>query len=167
MKRVSKLNRIWMLAMLVIVAGSMVYAGSSDLKAKFQMKADEISKAVLANDIPAMIKMYVDDAISLPSYSPMLRGKTAIAKQSEADKNAGMKLKSFKLTTTDVFGSGDLYIEIGTYSLVIELPDMPGPIPDKGKYLTVWQKQADGSWKIKADTWNTDINPKDMMKNMQ
>jgi len=27
---------------------------------------------------------------------------------------------------------------------------------DKGKYLTVWKKQADGSWKIYRDINNSD-----------
>jgi ketosteroid isomerase-like protein len=30
---------------------------------------------------------------------------------------------------------------------------------DTGKYLTLWEKQADGSLKIKVETWNTDKNP--------
>jgi ketosteroid isomerase-like protein len=29
-------------------------------------------------------------------------------------------------------------------------------ITDKGKYLTVYTKQADGSWKAIADTYNSD-----------
>jgi ketosteroid isomerase-like protein len=33
-------------------------------------------------------------------------------------------------------------------------------MPDSGKYLTVWQKQADGGWKIIRDINNTDIAPK-------
>src|SRR6266702_2067927 len=28
---------------------------------------------------------------------------------------------------------------------------------DRGKYLAVWKKQADGSWKAEADTWNSDL----------
>jgi ketosteroid isomerase-like protein len=30
------------------------------------------------------------------------------------------------------------------------------PITDKGKYLTVFKKQADGSWKAVADMINSD-----------
>jgi ketosteroid isomerase-like protein len=30
------------------------------------------------------------------------------------------------------------------------------PVIDNGKYLAVWKKQADGSWKAEADTWNSD-----------
>ena len=32
-------------------------------------------------------------------------------------------------------------------------------INDHGKYLIVWQKQTDGSWKIKVDTFNSDVDP--------
>lgn len=28
---------------------------------------------------------------------------------------------------------------------------------DKGKFLTVWKKQADGSWKIIRDMYNSDL----------
>jgi ketosteroid isomerase-like protein len=29
-------------------------------------------------------------------------------------------------------------------------------VTDKGKYLTIYAKQADGSWKAIADTFNSD-----------
>ena len=33
------------------------------------------------------------------------------------------------------------------------------PVTDNGKYLDIWQKQADGSWKVKADIWNSNLTP--------
>lgn len=167
MKRMSKIKGIWMLALLVFLGGSMTYAGGGDLVAKFQKKADKIAKAVLESDYDTMLKMYARGAYSMPSYTPMMKGTEAMAKHMEESKKSGMKMKSFSLKVVDVFGSGDLYVEIGTYSLVIEIPGMPKPMPDKGKYITIWQKQSDGSWKIKADTWNTDNDPMKMMKKMQ
>jgi ketosteroid isomerase-like protein len=35
-------------------------------------------------------------------------------------------------------------------------PKTKKPATDKGKYLTVYEKQADGSWKAVADTFNSD-----------
>jgi ketosteroid isomerase-like protein len=31
------------------------------------------------------------------------------------------------------------------------------PLADTGKYLTVWKKQADGSWKAIEDIFNSDL----------
>lgn len=33
------------------------------------------------------------------------------------------------------------------------------PMSDKGKYIVVLQKQADGSWKIVRDISNSDLPP--------
>ena len=35
-------------------------------------------------------------------------------------------------------------------------PKTKKPMTDKGKYLTVYTKQADGTWKAVADTFNSD-----------
>ncbi|MBT8381175.1 MAG: hypothetical protein KJO59_02320, partial [Ignavibacteria bacterium] len=57
------------------------------------------------------------------------------------------------------------YVEIGTYTINMQIPGMDMPWPDHGKYMNLWEVQADGSYKIKADTWNTDTNPwMDMQK---
>jgi ketosteroid isomerase-like protein len=34
---------------------------------------------------------------------------------------------------------------------------------DHGKYLTVWEKQKDGSLKVKVETWNSDVDPMSQM----
>jgi len=31
------------------------------------------------------------------------------------------------------------------------------PIEDRGKYLTIWRKQADGSWMVHRGTFNSDL----------
>jgi ketosteroid isomerase-like protein len=35
-------------------------------------------------------------------------------------------------------------------------PKTKKPATDKGKYVTVFKKQADGSWKVVADIFNSD-----------
>jgi len=44
----------------------------------------------------------------------------------------------------------------GSYELTMN--DVGGkPVNDRGKYLEVWEKQADGNWKCAADMWNSDF----------
>jgi ketosteroid isomerase-like protein len=31
------------------------------------------------------------------------------------------------------------------------------PMKDRGKFIEVWKKQADGKWKVVADMFNSDI----------
>jgi hypothetical protein len=72
---------------------------------------------------------------------------------------SGMKVRSFISDPTDVWGCGDHVIEIGVYKIVLDMPGMPEPVEDKGKYMTVYVRDADGALKVKAETWNTDMNP--------
>ena len=52
--------------------------------------------------------------------------------------------------------SGDLGFVSGTYELTMN--DASGkPVTDKGKYVEVWEKKADGKWKCGTDTWNSDL----------
>jgi uncharacterized protein (TIGR02246 family) len=157
MKNIMK--SVLVLIILAFLANGFVMADCGDMKAEFQKMNDKIAKAILAGDHATIMSMYTDDVYSMPSYSPMMKGKEAIAKHAQMEEKMGIKMKTFAIKTIDVFGSKDQMIQVGTYSLTIAMPGQEKPIPDKGKYLTVWQKQADGSWKIKAETWNSDINP--------
>jgi ketosteroid isomerase-like protein len=52
--------------------------------------------------------------------------------------------------------SGELGYTSGTYDF--SMKDASGKIiSDKGKYVTVWKKQADGTWKVLLDTYNSDL----------
>ena len=31
------------------------------------------------------------------------------------------------------------------------------PVADRGKFVEVWKKQADGKWKVVADIFNSDL----------
>ena len=142
------------------IMSSMLFAQDiSEVKAKIKGMNDSFSEMMINNDHQGMIMYYTEDCISLPSYQPMLRGIDAIKKSSEMQEQSGMKTTAFSLTTTDLWETGDYYIEIGTYNITMELPQMKMPYTDNGKYINVWQKFDDGSLKLKADIWNSDLNP--------
>lgn len=153
---------LFVLSLFLIGALNTINLAQDDMKAYFQNKADKISELVKAKDHEAMLAMYVEDAYSLPSYEPILHGMKEFKAQAEKNKDMPMEMLEFQLTTIDVFGSENMKVEIGKYELVIKMPEMDN-MPDKGKYMTIWVKDGD-SWKIKADTWNTDYNPWEMME---
>ena len=53
---------------------------------------------------------------------------------------------------SEVADSGDLGYTIGTYQMTASADE--GVRTFKGSYLTVWRRDADGSWKVEADIGN-------------
>jgi ketosteroid isomerase-like protein len=69
--------------------------------------------------------------------------------------NSGLVI-SWKATKVELAKSCDLGFVTGTYQLTMN--DASGkPVNDRGKYVEVWEKHADGTWKCGTDTWNSDL----------
>jgi uncharacterized protein (TIGR02246 family) len=115
----------------------------------------EWSKAAQAKDVNKAVSFYADDALQFHDKGPLAKGKTEIRagwEQLEAEPGANL---SFALTGIEVARSGDLAYEYGTFDFASK--DKKGKtVDEKGKYVTVWKKQADGSWKVAADIANSD-----------
>lgn len=149
----------------ILFSASAVYSQSnSEYKTKVEALNKEMAKNMLEGKSEKSLTMYTEDAISMPSYEPMQDGLAAIRKANENMLKTGVKFNSFEPTTLKVFANGDMITEIGTYKINISMPGMDKPMDDHGKYLTVWEKQKDGSLKVKIETWNSDVDPMSMMK---
>jgi uncharacterized protein (TIGR02246 family) len=111
------------------------------------------SAAAVKADTATIAGLYTDDAIVMGPNSPALHGHDAIAK-GFAEMSA-MKLTGLKLQTQDVIVAGDYAIETGAYDLNAA-PPKAKPVHDVGKYIVVWKKQTDGSYKLLRDIYNSD-----------
>ena len=116
----------------------------------------EWSKAAAAKDLEKTASYYTDDALILPPNMPAIQGK----QQARAMWQGMFSVPGFgggwKATKVEVARSGDLGYVTGAYELS-ETDASGKPMVDKGKYLEIWKKQADGSWKCVADMFNTDL----------
>ena len=112
------------------------------------------SKATQAKDLDKATSYYADDAVFFVENGAMVKGKDAIKmawKPELATPGPGM---TFDTTYVEVARSGDLAYEYGTYDEKTEVKK--GKVKDeKGKYVVVWKKQPDGSWKAVADIYNS------------
>jgi ketosteroid isomerase-like protein len=104
------------------------------------------------------LAQYAEDVVSMPNNEPMLKGKGAVREHMRQLMGMGMKFSKVSFTTMDVKVSGSLAYEIGTYAMTFTMPPL-GEISDEGKYLTIYERAADGSWKVKVETWNTNRQP--------
>lgn len=122
-------------------------------KASIDSLEHQFMKLAIAGDFAGLVKAYyADEAIILPPNMPAATGHAGI----EAVLKTFPPITAFELNTDEVVGHGDLAYVRGRYTMTFSPPGAP-PIPDSGKYLEIWRKQADGSWKATRDMFSSDI----------
>jgi ketosteroid isomerase-like protein len=112
-----------------------------DLEARF-------AKDVLARGGAGFAEWFADDGVALGNGAAPLVGKVAIAK------SANWSPKDYQLTWTPTDGmmgpSGDMGYTWGHFEG--RSKDANGnPVLTSGRYITIWRKEADGSWKVVLD----------------
>jgi ketosteroid isomerase-like protein len=114
------------------------------------------SAAAGSKDVDKTVSYYSDDAIVMPPNAASATTKEAIRNVwKDILTSAGLVI-SWKSSRVEVAKSGDMAYLSGTYELTMN--DASGkPVNDRGKYLEIWEKQADGKWKCGADMWNSDL----------
>jgi ketosteroid isomerase-like protein len=66
---------------------------------------------------------------------------------------------NFSSDRIEVSASGDLATTKGSYTSTMTNPKTKKTMEDKGSYLTVYKKQADGSWKAVEDMIASEVAP--------
>jgi len=127
-------------------------AGVNEARAGIEAANAKFSAAFEHGDAATVAALYTQDAIVLPPDGEMVKGRQAIGEFWKATSKSGVK--SAKLTTVDVGRSGDIAYEVGTVLLTVQ-PEGKEPATASAKYLVVWKRQADGSWRLHRDIWNS------------
>jgi ketosteroid isomerase-like protein len=139
---------------IALIPMTLAFAAGTDEKAI--RDADEAwSSAASAKDVDKTVAFYSADAVVMPPNAERVTTKEGIRKIWK-DMLTDAKV-SWKTTKVEVSKSGDIGFTSGTYEVTMNDVVTGKPVNDHGKYLVVWEKQADGSWKCGADIWNSDI----------
>jgi uncharacterized protein (TIGR02246 family) len=104
-------------------------------------------------ELDKVVSIYAQNAVYLPPHHSAVHGRDAIREYLERALEHGATGLAFEVTY--IRQAGDLAYDVGTYTM--NLPHDGGKRQDKGKYLTVWHRLADGEWKIVADAWSSDL----------
>lgn len=128
------------------------------VKADIEAANARFVEAFRKGDKAGMMANYAADAIVMLPGEAAWQGAEGVDKGFTAFLGA-FAIKEGGVTTTDVLLAGDLAIETGTFAWTLT-PKKGADVKDQGKYLTVWKRQADGSWKIIRDISNSDLPAK-------
>ncbi len=127
----------------------------ADIKAIHDLEATAL-QGWMAKDADKISTIYADDANLLMPDSPNLHGKVAIkGALQDLLKDPNVTL-NFSSSQADTSKSGDLGYTEGAYTMTFTDPKSKKVLTEKGKYVTVFKKQSDGSWKAIQDMNNAD-----------
>jgi ketosteroid isomerase-like protein len=144
------------IALLCAALLSTATAADPAIEKKIRELDAEWAAAASAGNVEKTVSYYADNAVVLPPNAPAAKTREAIHAQWKKDIE-GMVSGSWKANRVEVAESGDMAWVSGTFEWVSK--DASGKkVTDHGKYLEVFQKQADGSWKCTADCWNSDLS---------
>ena len=125
---------------------------------KIMQLSKDWSKAASTGDVSKTMSYWADDAILISSGQPVLNGKASIKKMVEGSfKIPGFRI-SWEPQNVVVSESGDMAYIIENSQ--ISFSDSTGKsITENNKAVSIWRKQADGSWKNVVDISTEESSP--------
>jgi uncharacterized protein (TIGR02246 family) len=144
----------------------LIWTGCSQSPAPDTREAD--ARALREGEVAAFVKdwggkdaeriaaHYTHDGNVMVPNSPMMTGKDAIGKVMKDvlnDPNWSLALQPVQV---EVSRGGDLGYTRGTYVLTATDLASKKPVTEKGRFITIFRKGADGSWKAIEDINNAE-----------
>jgi ketosteroid isomerase-like protein len=116
--------------------------GNPAVRKAIEQEEARFIRAELKGDLDTMTKMFSDAAL----------GKAAAASRIGRFRDASASLVSerFEIESLDVYS--DVAVESG--DLATQLETAGGPATDRMRYLWVWKREPDGSWKVSRGLWD-------------
>ncbi len=148
---------VWSMSLVLAAAGGFVLGslnGAADPREQLLEADREFDRAVAERGLEAWVDHFAEDGRMLPVGADPVIGREAIRKQmAPAFATAGFSIR-WRPVFADIARSGDLGYTYGT-SEVRSAGKDGTPVTQYGKYLTVWKKQANRSWRVAADIGNS------------
>ena len=117
-----------------------------------------VQGAIASRDAERAATFYADNAVQMPVAEPIVEGRPAILDEWRHNfAIPGFENRS-RLVASEVSTAGDLGYTRGTY----ESPMLSAggqSLLERGKWVSIWKRQADGQWRIIVDIFNTDAPP--------
>jgi ketosteroid isomerase-like protein len=145
--------------MLLLLALSLILPAAAQENAAAQVRqADsDFCKATREKGLEGWVSFFAEDAV-VSQFKPPAQGREGVRKAyGELFARRDLDFQ-WAPQQAEVFAAGTLGYTTGRYTLAYTKQDGTH-VKQSGSYLTVWQKQTDGSWKVIADFGAPDKPP--------
>lgn len=109
---------------------------------------ERFMNAFAAGDADAVVSLYTDDAQFIAPGMAPLEGHGAIHQFLSGAIGSGVD--RLELETSEIEVVGDTAYEVGTYEM-----SAGEQTADRGNYMVIWRRGADGEWRLHRDMINS------------
>jgi uncharacterized protein (TIGR02246 family) len=114
------------------------------------MEADrQFDVGVAKGGAAAWASFFAEDGKMFLPDGSIVSGRRAIRQTMELSFAPGYRLR-WRPTTADIAASGDLGYTTGE-STIQSRDDKGKTVESRGRYVSIWKKQPDGTWKVAVD----------------
>lgn len=147
LQRLRRAGRRAAMAMLLLVATA-AYAEDSGhaLDTAVHTANAEWAQAMKTGDAAAIAAPYTDDAVFVLADGKVVHGRAAIETMYRDGFRKGALATATTIATKHLVRDGEFAYESGAADVTVVRQGRT--VTQGGRYLTVWQAQADGAWKI-------------------
>lgn len=142
----------------IVVALIAACGGAGDDAAEERARAEidslgrEWEDAANRAEVERLVEIYAPDAVILPPGGPVIQGSETIRELFRQEFERFDTKLAF--TTQAIEVDGDMAFRRGRY-VWRGTPRLSGQaVETTNKFLEVWRRQPDGSWRIAVDMWN-------------
>jgi len=114
--------------------------------------SDEYGAMVTAGDTEGFLNLFANDAVLMPPNHKMLVGKEEIRLLVQGILKDAKEIELTEITTpSEIKVVGNWAFDLG----ITTFKARGKPLEDTNKYIRIWQKMADGSWKLARVIFNS------------
>lgn len=100
-------------------------------------------------DASLIAALFTNDGVLLGRNGKFFKGPQQILERMKTVLEGAGKGVKATVTTVDLWLDGETAYETGTYSYKYQ--EKGKPVTEEGRYVTIWKRQTDGTWKIASD----------------
>ena len=93
--------------------------------------------------------IFTDDGVMLSQGGKVFKGRQQILERQKAAMQSVTRPIKVSVITVKIWLDGDVAYETGKYKY--EYTEKGTPVTEEGRYVTMWKRQRDGSWKLSMD----------------
>lgn len=153
------IRSVWTVALALVVAceGGGGDEDANGARAEIERLGRQWEEAANTAQVERLMEVYAPDAVILPPGGPTIEGSETIRELFRQEFERFDTKIAF--TTQEIEVEGDMAYRRGRYVWRGTPRGTGQALETTNKFLEIWRRQPDGSWRITVDIWNPAESP--------